>query len=56
MPPPCSARGWPYEWAVQAFATFDPVQNPGTAVLTTETGNHKVNVIFRFIREIPDAA
>jgi hypothetical protein len=45
----------PYEWSVDATTAFDPLANPGAAVLTTVNGQ-TVNVRFRFIRALPDAA
>jgi transcriptional regulator with XRE-family HTH domain len=45
----------PYEWSVEATTRFDPLANPGAAVLTTANGQ-TVNVAFRFIRALPDAA
>jgi hypothetical protein len=45
----------PYEWSVEGEATFDSTQNPGSAVLFLADGN-TVNVGFRFIRALPEAA
>jgi transcriptional regulator with XRE-family HTH domain len=44
----------PYEWKVQAFATFDPLQDDQVAL--TLVDGHTVTVSFTFIRELPDAA
>jgi hypothetical protein len=45
----------PYEWSVEATTTFDPLANPGAAVLTTANAQ-TVRVGFRFVRALPDAA
>ncbi|HEY1728116.1 MAG TPA: hypothetical protein VGG22_07075 [Candidatus Baltobacteraceae bacterium] len=47
--------GPPYEWSVEATTSFLPQTTVGNALLVTTLGQ-TVNVSFRFIRPMPEAA